>query len=167
LTFDRGVRPTKGKNLAIAEWPTLAEGKEGWADYVLFAGVHPIAVVEAKRKHKDVPGVIRQAKRYSNGYAIRGNELLLEGSPWGEYKVPFLFATNGRPFLRQLRTKSGIWFLDARRPANHPVPLEGWYTPEGLLDLLKLDVDDAYAKLKVEAPNCDHPGDGEAGARTT
>jgi type I restriction enzyme R subunit len=150
LTFERGVRPTKGRSLAIAEWPTLADGKEGWADYVLFAGLQVVAVVEAKRKHKDVAGVIPQAKRYSVGYVIQGDEVLPEGSPWGGQKVPFLFATNGRPFLRQLRTKSGVWFLDARRADNHPAPLEGWYTPEGLLDLLKQNVDDAYAKLKVE-----------------
>ncbi len=150
LTFERGVRPTKGKNLAIAEWPTLADGKEGWADYVLFAGLQVVAVVEAKRKHKDVMGVIPQAKRYSLGYVVHGDEFLPEGSPWGAHKVPFLFATNGRPFLRQLRTKSGIWFLDSRRSENHPVPLEGWYTPEGLLDLLKQNVDEAHAKLKVE-----------------
>jgi type I restriction enzyme R subunit len=150
LTFERGVRPTKGKNLAIAEWPTLADGKEGWADYVLFAGLQVVAVVEAKRKHKDVMGVIPQAKRYSVGYVTQGAEVLPEGSPWGAHKVPFLFATNGRPFLRQLRTKSGIWFLDARRPENHPAALEGWYTPAGLLDLLKQNVDEAYAKLKVE-----------------
>ena len=150
LTFERGVRPTKGKNLAIAEWPTLADGKEGWADYVLFAGLQVVAVVEAKRKHKDVMGVIPQAKRYSVGYVVKGDEFLPEGSPWGAHKVPFLFATNGRPFLRQLRTKSGIWFLDARRSQNHPVPIESWYTPEGLLDLLKQNVDDAHAKLKVE-----------------
>jgi type I restriction enzyme R subunit len=150
LTYERGVRPTRGKNLAIAEWPTLAEGKEGWADYVLFAGLQVVAVVEAKRKHKDVMGVIPQAKRYSVGYLTHGSEVLPEGSPWGALKVPFLFATNGRPFLRQLRTKSGIWFLDGRRSANHPVALEGWYTPEGLLDLLKQNVDEAYAKLMVE-----------------
>jgi type I restriction enzyme R subunit len=150
LTFENGVRPTRGKYLAIAEWPTTFEGKPGWADYVLFAGLQVLAVVEAKRKHKDVPGVIPQAKRYSNGYAIQGDETLCEGSPWGTHKVPFLFATNGRPFLRQLRTKSGIWFLDARRSQNHPVPLEGWYTPQGLLDLLNQDVDDAHARLKVE-----------------
>ncbi len=150
LTFERGVRPAKGKNLAIAEWPTLTNGKEGWADYVLFAGLQVVGVVEAKRKHKDVLGVIPQAKRYSTGYVIKGDETLAAGSPWGPHKVPFLFATNGRPFLRQLRTKSGIWFLDARRPQNHPVPLEGWYTPEGLLDLLRQDVDEAHAKLKVE-----------------
>ena len=150
LTFERGVRPTKGKNLAIAEWPTLADGKEGWADYVLFAGLQVVAVVEAKRKHKDVMGVLPQAKRYSVGYQVKGAEHLPEGSPWGAHKVPFLFATNGRPYLRQLRTKSGIWFLDARRAENHPVALEGWYTPEGLLDLLKQNVNDAHAKLNVE-----------------
>jgi len=150
LTFERGVRPTKGKNLAIAEWPTLADGEAGWADYVLFAGLQVVAVVEAKRHHKDVMGVIPQAKRYSLGYVVQGDEFLPEGSPWGAHKVPFLFATNGRPFLRQLRTKSGIWFLDACRPQNHSVPLEDWYTPAGLLDLLKQNVDDAYAKLKVE-----------------
>jgi type I restriction enzyme R subunit len=150
MTFERGVRPTRGKNLAIAEWPTRADGKDGWADYVLFAGLQVVAVVEAKRKHKDVVGVIPQAKRYSTGYIVHGDEVLPEGSPWGALKVPFLFATNGRPFLRQLRTKSGIWFLDARRAANHAEPLEDWYTPEGLVDLLKQDVDAATAKLKVE-----------------
>jgi type I restriction enzyme, R subunit len=120
LTFGHGVRPTKGKNLAIAEWPTLADGKEGWADYVLFAGLQVVGVVEAKREHKDVMGVISQAKRYSLGYVVHGDEFAPEGSPWGAHKVPFLFATNGRPYLRQLLTKSGIWFLDARRKENHP-----------------------------------------------
>jgi type I restriction enzyme R subunit len=150
LTFERGERPTKGKNLAIAEWPTLADGKEGRADYVLFAGLLVVGVVEAKRSHKDVSAVIAQAKRYSAGYVVDGDEAPPEGSPWGKYRVPFLFATNGRPYLRQLITKSGIWFLDARRRENHSVALEGWYTPEGLLDLLKQDVDDAHAKLKLE-----------------
>ena len=150
LTFERGARPTKGKNLAIAEWPTRVDGREGWADYVLFAGLQVVGVVEAKRKHKDVCGVIPQAKRYSAGYLVKGGESLPAGSPWGAHKVPFLFATNGRAYLRQLHTKSGIWFLDARRPQNHPSALEGWYTPEGLVDLLRQDVDEAHAKLKVE-----------------
>ncbi|HEX4515021.1 MAG TPA: type I restriction-modification system endonuclease, partial [Polyangiaceae bacterium] len=150
MTYERGVRPTKGRNLAIAEWPTFLDGHEGWADYVLFAGLQVVGVVEAKRKHKDVMGVIQQARRYSLGYVVHGAETLPEGSPWGALKVPFLFATNGRPFLRQFQQKSGIWFLDARRAANHPVALEGWYTPAGLLDLLRQDIDEAHAKLKVE-----------------
>lgn len=82
LTFEHVVRPAKGKNLAIAEWPTSADGKEGWADYVLFAGLQVVGVVEAKRKHKDVMGVLPQAKRYSLGYLVHGDEVLPEGSPW-------------------------------------------------------------------------------------
>lgn len=58
LTFKKGVRPMRGKNLAIAEWPTRTNGKDGWADYVLFAGLTVVGVVEAKRKHKDVSAVI-------------------------------------------------------------------------------------------------------------
>lgn len=150
LTFERGVRPTRGKNMAISEWPTLTDGKEGWADYVMFAGLQVLGVVEAKRKHKDVMSVISQAKRYSAGYVVQGDEAVPEGSPWGAMRVPFLFATNGRPYLRQLRTKSGVWFLDARRARNHATPLEAWYRPEDLLGLLKQDIDEADARLRVE-----------------
>lgn len=145
LTYKSGARPIKGKNRAIAEWPTTT----GPADYVLFAGLMPIAVVEAKRQAKDVVGAIEQAKRYSRGYDLLG-DTPAPGAPWGRYKVPFLFATNGRPYLRQLRTKSGIWFLDARRSTNHPRALEQWRTPQGLLELLGQDVDAAHAKLAAE-----------------
>src|SRR5690606_22456639 len=107
LRYKAGTRPIKGRNLAIAEWPTAS----GPADYVLFVGLTPIAVVEAKRKAKDVVAAIEQAKRYSRTYDFQG-EPPPAGAPWGQYKIPFLFATNGRPFLRQLRTKSGIWFFD-------------------------------------------------------
>ena len=145
LSYKAGGRPAKGRNIAIAEWPTSS----GPADYVLFCGYTPIAVVEAKRKRKDAAGAIEQAKRYSRDYYFTG-EPPATGAPWGDYNVPFLFATNGRPFLRQLKTQSGIWFLDARRPVNHPRPLKGWYTPQGLLDLLAHDTDKAEAKLKAE-----------------
>lgn len=145
LTYSKGARPQKGRNMAIAEWPTT----HGPADYVLFAGLKAVAVVEAKRKRKDVAGSIEQSKRYSRGYLVRAEEEV-PGGPWGEYKVPFLFATNGRPFLRQLATKSGIWFMDARRPQNHARALEGWYTPDGLLDLLEQDVEHAERALKTE-----------------
>jgi type I restriction enzyme R subunit len=156
LTFERGARPARGKNQAIAEWPTFTANphpnarKDGRADYVLFAGLQVVGVVEAKRSGKDVSSVIHQAQDYSAGYLTKGNETLPEGSPWGAYKVPFLFSTNGRPYLRQLKTKSGIWFHDIRRPQNLAKALEGWHTPNGLLDLLKQNEDEAYAKLKVE-----------------
>jgi type I restriction enzyme R subunit len=145
LTHKLGARPQKGKNLAIAEWPT----DKGPADYVLFAGLSPVGVVEAKRESTDVAGSIEQSKRYSRGYKLTGDEIAL-GGPWAAYAVPFLFATNGRPYLRQLLTKSGTWFLDARRPQNQAAALDGWHTPEGLLALLKQDIDAAHAALTAE-----------------
>jgi type I restriction enzyme R subunit len=80
-------------------------------------GLVPVAIVEAKRQCKDVSGAIEQAKRYSRDYDFTGESRrpARRGAPVGlAYNVPFLFATNGRAFLRQIETKSGIWFLDAR-----------------------------------------------------
>ena len=144
LRWSKGTRPTKGRNLAIAEWPTSS----GPADYVLFTGLVPVAIVEAKRESKDVPGVIPQAKRYSRDYVVQAEEV--PAGPWGDLHVPFLFVTNGRPFLRQVRTASGVWFLDARRSTNHARPLASWYSPEGLRGLLGQDLERAEEKLQHE-----------------
>jgi type I restriction enzyme R subunit len=143
ITYANGVRPQAGKALAIAEWPT----ESGPADYVLFLGLHAIGVVEAKRAMKDVAGDIEQAKRYSRGLR---DATPIDGGPWEKYRVPFLFSTNGRPFLRQVATKSGIWFLDARRKQNHPRHLEGWPSPEGLKAQLGQDIDASHEALKQE-----------------
>lgn len=141
LRHDKGTRPQRGKvALAIAEWPTAT----GPADYVLFVGETAVGVVEAKRKNKNIQGALTQAARYAKGF--QGAALPEEG-PWGEYKLPFLFSTNGRPYLRQLETMSGIWFRDARRDQNLPYALEGWPTPKGLEDRLRQDVDAAHAEL--------------------
>lgn len=143
LRYDKGARPQAGKAVAIAEWPT----ETGPADYVLFIGLEAIAVVEAKRASKNIPGDIEQAKRYSDGLL---DATPVEGGPWGKHKVPFLFATNGRPYLRQIETLSGIWFLDCRRKENHARALEGWYSPDGLKALLGQDSDKAHAALRNE-----------------
>ena len=143
LTFARGARPELGRAKAIAEWPT----DTGPADYVLFLGLEAIGVVEAKRASKDVAGDIEQSKRYSRGLR---DATPVPGGPWQKHRAPFLFATNGRAFLRQIATKSGIWFLDARRKENHPRALEGWPTPEGLRAQLGQDVDAAHAALRDE-----------------
>jgi type I restriction enzyme R subunit len=145
LTHSKGARPAKGKHLAIAEWPT----KHGPADYVLFVGLMPVGVVEAKRKAKDVAATLEQSRRYSRGYAVAADQTS-PGGPWEQFAIPFLFATNGRPFLRQLKDKSGIWFFDARTPTVAARPLESWYTPDGLAAMLKQDHERAHAQLKVE-----------------
>lgn len=145
IKYATGARPQKNRNLAIAEWPT----DTGPADYVLFIGLTPVAVIEAKRKNIDVSAALQQAKRYSRGFQPSSESELPE-SNWGQdnvYRVPFAFSTNGRPYLRQLATKSGIWFCDLRRSDNLSHALDGWYTPEGLMALIKRDEAHAHAEL--------------------
>lgn len=141
LRFSNGTRPAKGRNLAIAEWPTDSTvGNHGRADYALFIGLQFVGIIEAKAEHKDIPSVIDyQGKDYPRN--IRVDDALYQMGSWGSYKVPFTFATNGRPYLEQYRTKSGIWFLDLRKPSNVPKALRGWMSPENLLDLLGKDID--------------------------
>ena len=146
MRYSRGVRPQKGRYLAIAEWPT----DSGPADYALFAGLQVVGVVEAKRKSKDVASDVVQAKRYSRGFQLHGDATFI-GGPWGEYRVPFVFATNGREFLEQLRTKSGIWFCDVRRSQNLSRPLKNWYSPADLIDTLSQDIDEATRRLAEES----------------
>ncbi len=148
LRYSKGTRPEKGKNMAIAEWPT----ESGPADYVLFVGLIPMAPVEAKRKNVNVSASLVQAKRYSRGFKP-SEETLIHEQNWGakeEFRLPFVFSTNGRPYLRQLETHSGIWFCDLRRPDNLSNALQGWFTPEGLTALLKQDQDAAHEQLASE-----------------
>jgi type I restriction enzyme R subunit len=144
--YSKGTRPEKGLNKAIAEWPTAS----GPADYALFVGMQLVGVVEAKKRERDVVSDLGQAKRYSTDIKPVEDERFA-GGPWGDYKVPFLFSSNSKPYLKQIEHKSGVWFLDARRTVNHPRPLHAWFTPEELLELLKLDQDSASEKLKEES----------------
>ena len=151
-TYAKGARPQKGKNLAIAEWPTGS----GPADYVLFTGLMPVAVVEAKRKNVDFSGALQQAKRYSRDFTASA-DIEMPAAQGNEFHIPFAFSTNGRPYLRQLATKSGVWFCDLRRADNLSQPLDGWYTPEGLAALLKRDEAKADEKLDNEPFNDGFP----------
>ena len=145
LRYSKGTRPQRGRNIAIAEWPC-----DGYsADYVLFQGLTPMAVVEAKRKNVDVSGALQQAKRYSRTLTASA-ETQLHDHNWGdqsEYRIPFVFSANGRPYLRQLATKSGIWFCDLRHPENRSQALDGWYSPDGLKNLLAADEVKAHQQL--------------------
>ena len=98
LRYSKGTRPQKGRNIAIAEYPT----KNGFADYVLFVGTNAVAVIEAKTNYKDVSAVIDcQCKEYSR--TLCGVD---EIDDFCGYKVPFTFATNGRAYCKQLEIKS-------------------------------------------------------------
>ena len=142
LRYGAGTRPAKGRNLAIAEWPTAS----GPADYALFVGLTLVGVVEAKRKRKNVSAAIDQAERYSTGLSANG-DFVFAGGPWADHKIPFVFAANGRSYLKQIETESGIWFRDTRRAANHRRALVSWPTPDGLSGLLEIDQDAAASNL--------------------
>ena len=144
IRYAKGVRPTKTRNLAIAEWPTTS----GPADYAMFAGLKLVGVVEAKRGNKNVMSVLPQAERYSVGITLDAAHLA-DGAPWGEHRAPFVFSTNGRPYLKQLETSSGIWRRDVRKATNPATALTGWPTPQGLLERLEVDRDAAEADLKA------------------
>ena len=152
LRHATGERPVAGRNRAIAEWPTAT----GPADYVLFVGLTCVGIVEAKRGRRNVSAAIDQAGRYSQGYLPEPGVLLPAGGPWvaqsgsaaePPYRVPFLFATNGRAYLKQLETQSGIWHRDARDPTNRRRALADWPTPDGLKAMLDIDRVTASAAL--------------------
>lgn len=141
LDCQKGARPAYGRNMAIAEWPA---GK-GRVDYALFVDGRCVGVVEAKRETKDVPGRIGQAKRYARDITLSPDELP-GGGPWihgdDRFRVPFLFVTNGRPYVKQLATKSGTWFWDARQASGAPRALAEWFSPRDLVERLEQQVGD-------------------------
>ncbi len=149
LRYANGTRPMKNKNMAIAEWPTNSKtGNNGRADYALFIGLKLVGIVEAKRASKDVAAALDQSKKYAKN--IKKEHLEYICGKWQDCRVPFLFSTNGREYLKQIETKSGIWFIDIRQSTNHAKALQGWYTPEGLKKLLEFDEQEANERLKNE-----------------
>ncbi len=146
--YSKGTRPEKGRNLAIAEWPTNSTvGDHGYADYALFVDLKLVGIIEAKRMAADIPSVIDyQCKDYAKGIKDEDEEYMV--GQWDGYKVPLLFATNGRKYLKQLETKSGIWCLDVRKPYNIPKVQQGWMSPSGISELLEKDIEAANHKLQ-------------------
>lgn len=136
LRHANGTRPAPGQAIAIAEWPTAS----GPADYALFIEGRCIGVIEAKRGVTDVPGRLGQAKRYARDILLTPDETL-DGSPWlqstEQFRAPFTFVTNGRPYVKQLETKSGIWFWDARPNGGPPRALVEWFSPRDLTERLE------------------------------
>ncbi len=142
LRYSKGTRPEKGKNLAIAEWPT----DKGLADYALFAGLQLVGIVEAKAQEQNISSILAsQCKDYATHIKQEHADYLI--GQWGDYQVPFLFATNGRRYFKQLDTMAGIWFLDVRESSNIPRALQHWKSPQGLLEDLALDIARATQNL--------------------
>ncbi|EKO5172515.1 type I restriction-modification system endonuclease [Vibrio vulnificus] len=166
LKFSKGTRPQIGRNMAIAEWPTGKDetGKPGYADYVLFVGLKPIGVIEAKKANKDVAAKLSEAYRYSQCFDhdfLRSElqdaandpqslDLIAESLPayvptWSDsssstpYKIPFCYSANGRDYRAAVKTKSGIWCRDVRHSTNMAKALPEWHRPEELIAKLESD----------------------------
>ena len=149
ITYANGYRPEKGHNYIIAEWPTDSSVyQNGYADYAQFIDTKLVGIIEAKAEHKDIPSALDgQAKEYASHIKERDQQYVV--GTYGKYKVPFAYATNGRPYIEQLKIKSGIWFQDLRKPDNAPRALRGWYRPEDVADMLSRDIGEKNKALEA------------------
>jgi len=146
LRYAKGIIPQKGRNLAIAEWPTYSEEKgNGAVDYALFIGEKLVGFVEAKKYSKDVAGTMIEAKVYAKGVKEEHKDYVI--SKWNEYKVPFLFAANGRKYIKEIEDKSGVHFLDCRNARNNSKVLQGWYSPEKLDAMINENIEEGNKSL--------------------
>jgi type I restriction enzyme R subunit len=165
LKYSNGTRPEIGRNMAIAEWPTgtdeaeLCNTGKGFADYVLFAGLTPVGVVEAKRYNIDVASKLNEAFRYSKTFDLLAyrkelaqraanddammaqvSELKTNQYNANGFNIPFCFSANGRGYSAAVKSKSGIWYRDTRLDSNQPDALPQWFTPEELLSKLDQNI---------------------------
>jgi type I restriction enzyme R subunit len=98
---------------AVEEYQT----ETGPADYALFVDGKLLGIIEAKKIAVGAENVLEQAKRYSRGVPNTVGE-------WREYKVPFLYSTNGEL----------IFHLDVRRKENSSYEILDFHSPQALLD---------------------------------
>jgi type I restriction enzyme, R subunit len=103
-----------------------------------------VGIVEAKRRNQNVLEVLRQAERNAEGFRNIECELF-ESAPWGRFRAPFAFSTNGRPYLCQIETLSGIWRRDLRVAENAAEALVGQPSPEGIQSRLRVHINASNA----------------------
>ena len=165
LHYAKGTRPQEGRNLAIAEWPMPSQGQRGHpeqADYVLFVGLMPVAIVEAKRFSTAVASYIGQAERYARAFRMENEVLTLPWqavslkAPWSDgsgnsFQLPYAYACNGRAYIQQHLDSSGIHFRDLRRPCNIAHALRAFHSPEELKAMLGQDIEQAEKALQEQA----------------
>lgn len=107
---------------AVEEYPTTT----GPADYALFVSGKLLGIIEAKKVSVGAENVLEQAKRYARSVANTVGE-------WREYKVPFLYSTNGE----------SIFHLDVRKKENSSHQLIDFHSPQALLDKYNRDSEKA------------------------
>ena len=119
LRYATGERPEKGKNRAIAEWPT----ETGPSDYVLFIGLMPVAAVEAKRRNRRVQFLV-QAKRHSRGFKLDAG-LVSPAAP-GDLHLPFIFYPTRGHISSSSRPRAALGFaICVGQPTTDPRSMVG------------------------------------------
>jgi len=113
------------------------ETANGPADYALWLDDRIVGVVEAKKLTVGPQNVLTQAQRYARGLAQVGRS-------YGEFRCPFLYATNGEV----------TWFHDVRHPLNRARTVAGFHSVGGLREQLGWDLERACQDLAA-LPNDD------------
>lgn len=113
---------------AVEEFPT----DSGPGDYLLYLDGQPVADVEAKKLEVGPQNVIQQAKRYARALA---------DSPFrfGEYRLPFIYATNGKL----------IYTSDLRDSLTQTREITCFHTPDALREFLAHDLSAADLWLRT------------------
>jgi type I restriction enzyme R subunit len=93
-----------------------------------------------------VSAKIPQAQRYSRGFTLQpeytmawqeqGLTVAWPDDYEGHYHLPFVYSCNGRPYVKQFKEKSGIWFRDVRKGSNLADAHPEFHSPAGLMDKL-------------------------------
>jgi len=155
LDYQKGTRPKQGQNMAIANWEcsNSNNGEKTKANYVLFIGLKPVAIVEVTNIETDIKEGISTAQKHSQNINLtcieeiaKNEKTTLVLDEWyaddlekETYRVPMVFSSNSREYQPQEKTKSGIWFRDLRRVENKPRVLLQWFSPEEIAEFLDRD----------------------------
>lgn len=105
---------------AVEEYPT----ETGPADYALFVEGKLLGIIEAKKISVGAGNVLEQAKRYSKGVPNTIGQ-------WRDYKVPFLYSTNGEV----------LFHLDVRKKESTAHQIADFHSPQALLDKYNRDTE--------------------------
>ncbi len=113
INNDKVKDTSKLNRHAVEEYQT----ETGPADYALFVDGKLLGIIEAKKIAVGAENVLEQAKRYSKSVPNTIGQ-------WREYKVPFLYSTNGEL----------IFHLDVRRKKNSSYEILDFHSPQAMLD---------------------------------
>lgn len=131
VKYREGMDLSKLNHHAVEELPT----QNGFADYALFVKGRLLGFIEAKKVSVDPQNVLEQAKRYSRDVATGSGS-------WGDYKVPFLYSTNGEQ----------IWHIDVRNEKATSRKLSSFHTPVALEEFFNRFNSDAGKWLEDNPP---------------